>query len=302
VHQADSFYAAKDVFKAVQAGQARYGVVPFENSSFGPVKFTLDELADRQDVYEGLNICGEIYLEVHHFLLGRKDPSSGALSHEDARQKPLTSLSHIRRVYSHQQALGQTKLFRDAYLPASADVTTEAVSSTSRAAEMAAADETGTSAAVASEMAGEVNGLDVLARCIEDLQDNTTWFLVLRKGTDSGDDALPPGLVSAPQGQGYGTEDEATARKYKTLVSFTVPHLEAGALASVLACFQKVGLNLTNINRLPSLARPFQSLFFVEFEGSRLDDPEGRVNRVLEDLDRAAQSWRWWGSWVNQRP
>ncbi|KAK3896361.1 PDT domain-containing protein, partial [Staphylotrichum tortipilum] len=85
------------------------------------------------------------------------------------------------------------------------------------------------------------------------------------------------------------------------LVSFTVPHRRPGALADVLECFRGKGLNLTSISSVPSLDGPFQYLFFVEFEGSRFDDPEGRVAGVLEGLDKVAERWRWLGSWRNRR-
>jgi prephenate dehydratase len=88
--------------------------------------------------------------------------------------------------------------------------------------------------------------------------------------------------------------------RYKSLVSFTVPHRRAGALADVLDCFRGRGLNLTSISSVPSLDGPFHYLFFVEFEGSRFDDPEGRVGGVFEDLERVAERWRWLGSWRNR--
>jgi prephenate dehydratase len=220
-------------------------------------------------------------------------------------------------VYSHPQALGQSAGFLARHL---ARAETVEVSSTSRAAELAAADPAGRSAAVASEFAGRALGLDVLARCVEDREDNTTRFFVLRVG---GPAAAPPSPsshsppFSSPVGgvAGQGTRDgeeevERTeageadvygGRRYKSLVSFTVPHRRAGALADVLDCFRARGLNLTSISSVPSLDAPFQYLFFVEFEGSKLDDPEGRVGGVLADLGRVAERWRWLGSWRNRR-
>lgn len=87
----------------------------------------------------------------------------------------------------------------------------------------------------------------------------------------------------------------------KSLVSFTVPHRSPGALAGVLDVFRKYGLNLTSINSLPSLIQPFQYLFFVEFEGSRHHDPEGKVKSALDEVDEVAEGWRWLGSWESGR-
>jgi prephenate dehydratase len=300
-----------EVFDRVQSQHAPYGVVPFENSTHGTVTFTLDNLADRAGEYADLVVCDEVYLDVHHFLLGRFPPSSSTTTSATTNPQttstptptptsssekgvPLSPLTHIRRIYSHPQAFGQTTAFVRRYLPPG--VETVEVSSTSRAAELAAADTSGESAAIASEMAGKAMGLDVLARCVEDREDNTTRFFVLRRrgeggggggGTDEG--------VRGDDGDVYG------GGKYKSLVSFTVPHRQPGALADALACFGARGLNLTSISSVPSLVGPFQYLFFVEFEGSRFDDPEGRVSGVFGDLERVAERWRWLGSWRNQR-
>ncbi|KAK4041080.1 Prephenate dehydratase-domain-containing protein [Parachaetomium inaequale] len=295
----------KEVFDRVQSRQAPYGVVPFENSTHGTVTFTLDNLADRAAEYPDIAVCDEVYLDVHHFLLGRLPPQSpnqppqptSSSSEPPAKGVPLTSLAHIRHVYSHPQAFGQTGAFLRRYL---SHAETVEVSSTSRAAELAAADEEGASAAVASEMAGKGFGLDVLARCVEDREDNTTRFFVLRRRDGGGED-LPEREGDGDGDDGEGGDDVYGGSKYKSLVSFTVPHRRPGALADVLDCFRGRGLNLTSISSVPSLVGPFQYLFFVEFEGSRSCDPEGRVRGVFEDLERVAERWRWLGSWRNRR-
>lgn len=281
----------KDVFDAVAAGAADYGVVPFENSTHGVVTFTLGHLADRGGDYGELSVCGEVYIDVHHFLLGRA--RTGTDDHQPepvavAKGKPQHDLSHVRRVYSHPQAFGQTQAFVSRYLPAG--VETIDVSSTSKAAEMAGLDASGETAAISNESAAAAFGLDVLARCIEDRDDNTTRFFVLRRGRAGG------GAGEAEQGGERGG-----ARGHKSLVSFTVPHRAPGALADVLDVFRKVGLNLTSINSLPSLIQPFQYLFLVEFDGSRYHDPEGKVEAALSEVAKVAESSRWLGSWENRR-
>lgn len=318
----------KDVFDAVQGGSAEFGVVPFENSTHGVVNFTLDNLADRAQTYADLSVCGEVYLDVHHFLLGYKQEQQqqqqqapnallSAQQHlinaagtfgggqEEAaaaagtstptqnnpnplrpRAKPLGSLGHVQRVLSHPQAFGQTNAFLSTYLRG---VDCVDVSSTSKAAETASRDETGATAAIAGEIAAEMFGLDVLARCIEDRDDNTTRFFVLRRRKLGG---------SGEEHDGHG---EGAGKGHKSLVSFTVPHRSPGALAGVLDVFRKYGLNLTSINSLPSLIQPFQYLFFVEFDGSRHHDPEGKVKSALEEVDKVAEGWRWLGSWESAR-
>ena len=190
-------------------------------------------------------------------------------------------------------------------------------------------------------------GLDALARCIEDREDNTTRFFIMwRRPTSSFSDdgveqevLLPEGLPwttnrtgsvsgsgsgssastppsqsprpsSSVSGSNGGKDDDGTEKSdaykglYKSMVSFTVPHHTPGALADVLGCFKRRGLNLTSINSLPSLIAPFQYLFFVEFKGSRWDDPEGRVSGLVGDVEwveGVAERWRGLGSWLNRR-
>lgn len=306
----------------MQGGSAEFGVVPFENSTHGVVNFTLDGLADRAQTYADLGVCGEVYLDVHHFLLGYKQkPQQQQEQHEEQQQqhlnatgggtstptqtnpnprqpraKPLEPLGHVQRVLSHPQAFGQTNAFLSTYLRG---VDCVDVSSTSKAAETASRDETGATAAIAGEIAADMFGLDVLARCIEDRDDNTTRFFVLRRRrrrqSGSGGDG------EEEEQEEKEEEKEEGQRGHKSLVSFTVPHRSPGALAGVLDVFRKYGLNLTSINSLPSLIQPFQYLFFVEFEGSRHHDPEGRVKSALEEVDEVAEGWRWLGSWESAR-
>jgi prephenate dehydratase len=114
------------------------------------------------------------------------------------------------------------------------------------------------------------------------------------------------GAGGGAEGEKSGQEDGEKAQgtttgRYKSLVSFMVPHRTPGALASVLDVFRTYGLNLTNINSVPGLVRPFQHLFFVEFEGSREHDPEGKVKSALGEVGRVAESCRWLGSWESSQ-
>lgn len=301
----------EDVFAAVQNGNAAHGVVPFENSSNGSVIFTLDLFADLQGRYPDILVDGEIYLAVRHCLLGRalKDskleishnllkeqddspnisgsvtPTQSAPQPAKPKVKPLNDIKHITKLYSHPQAWGQCKLFLATYLK---QVERQDVSSTSRAAELVAQDETGTSAAISSKIAADLNGLDILAEGIEDNEGNSTRFFTLRRGR---------GLDS--QDTGHAVEADEMKR-YKTLVSFTVTHGEPGALADSLAVFKKYKLNLTSINTRPSGEEQWHYIFFVEFMGRKhADDQGGAVNEALEELAKVSRSCRWLGSWKN---
>ncbi|KAK2625970.1 hypothetical protein QTJ16_004232 [Diplocarpon rosae] len=275
-----------DVFDAVQSGESTLGVVPFENSTNGSVVYTLELLADRHSRYLDVTVCGEAYLTVSHCLVGRKcesmdspdasgtcTPTISTPSPLRPRVSPLHSVKHIKRLLSHPQAFGQCEAFLNFYLKGVERID---VSSTSKAAELAREDTTGGSAAIASMLAAEVHAIDILAKGIEDREDNTTRFLILRKGIDN---------------------KSGSAEQTKSLISFKIDHNTLGALASVLTCFQQYQINLTSINSRPTKVVPFQYIFFVEFEGSRLHDPSGMVNKTLEALEDFVQSWRWWGSW-----
>ncbi|KAH8600818.1 Prephenate dehydratase-domain-containing protein [Bisporella sp. PMI_857] len=281
-----------DVFEAVQSGKADRGVVPFENSTNGAVIPTLELLADRNSLYPDIFVCADAYLDVQHYLLGPKapqaskpsspgisrtaTPTSSIPSPVKPRSKPLTSIDHIKRIHTHPQAYGQCEVFLGAYLKG---IERREESSTSKSAEIVKKDATGESAAIASSLAAEVHGLDILAECIEDREDNTTRFLVLRKGK--------------PENQPRSEEHVPC----KSLISFTIDHSKPGALADVLECFRQHKLNLTSINSRPTTAVRFQYIFFVEFEGSRLRDWDGQVESALTSLGNFTQSWRWLGSW-----
>lgn len=152
-----------EVFRAVERGEAEFGVVPVENTTEGVVTATLDALVD-----SSLTLCAELRMRVSHDLMARGGTLEG-----------------VRRVASHPQALAQCRSWLERHLPGIERIE---VASTAAAARRAA-DEAGT-AAIASPVAAATWGLAVLASGIEDRRDNLTRFLVV--GTEappaSGDD------------------------------------------------------------------------------------------------------------------
>jgi chorismate mutase/prephenate dehydratase len=141
-----------EVFDAVERRQADYGVVPVENSTEGAVNVTLDRLIESEAL-----ICGEVYLEIGHYLLSR-----------------ASDLSEIKRVASHPQALAQCRGWLAQHLP---DVALDEAVSTAAAAELAAAEPT--AAAIASGLAARLYDVPILRERIEDNQHNATRFLVV---------------------------------------------------------------------------------------------------------------------------
>jgi chorismate mutase/prephenate dehydratase len=141
-----------DVFRAVEAGNADYGVVPVENSTEGAIGRTLDLLLSSP-----LQICGEVNLRIHQNLLSKAD-----------------SLGGLTRLYSHAQSLAQCHEWLNRNL---AGLQRVPVASNAEAARMAAEDSG--SCAIAGEAAAKLYGLNLLATSIEDDPNNTTRFLVL---------------------------------------------------------------------------------------------------------------------------
>ena len=192
------------------------------------------------------------------------------------------------------------------------------MSSTSRAAEVVAQEEEqgaadaaaaaadqgdgrrGKSAAIASQLAAEVYGLDVLREGIEDRGDNVTRFFILRR-----EDRSEQQSGSGGDHETNGTDTNTAAwEKYKSLIAFTIAHGAApGALAHALGIFRKRDFNLTSIDTRPSRVRPWHYIFFVECEqAEKVGDSADRtaVDRVMADLGDVAQSCRHLGRWRDE--
>ena len=154
-------------------------------------------------------------------------------------------VAQVKRVYSKRQVFGQCKRWIADNLAHGEPV---GVSSTSEAARRAS-EAPDDSAAIAHEGAAGLYGLKVLARAIEDWTHNMTRFLVITRED-----------VGRPTG------------KDKTSIMCWIKD-EVGALYGVLLPFKDSGINLTKIESFPSRRRPWEYLFFVDFEGHVRDDP-----------------------------
>ncbi len=156
---------------------------------------------------------------------------------------PGTKFSQIKHVRSHPQALTQCQryLVRHGLEPELAVDTAES------ARELAANPEVGV-AVIASELAAKLCGLEILDRNIEDFPFNYTRFFVL------------------------SLDDPPRAQRNKTSLVFTTPH-RPGALYECLAEFARRRISLTKLESRPRLNRPWQYIFYLDFEG-HCQDPE----------------------------
>jgi chorismate mutase/prephenate dehydratase len=239
--------AIGEVFAEVEKGNADYGVVPVENSTEGVVSHTLDLFLD-----SSLLICGEVVVEATLHLLGR---GSG--------------LGEIRQIYSHPHAIAAARKWLETH---SQHVPVVETSSTAAAAEIAAS-EPG-AAAIASELAANLYGLNVLQRRIEDLPNNMTRFLVI------GRKPSPPTAAD------------------KTSILFSIKD-RVGALYRMLKPFAEHQINLTKIESRPSKKQVWEYVFYVDLEGHASD---ARVQRALEALRDECIFLKVLGSYPKNRP
>jgi chorismate mutase/prephenate dehydratase len=209
----------RGIFEEVSKGHCDFGIVPIENSAGGGIRESLDAFVETD-----VMICAEANMAIHHNLMAN------------------CAMSEIRRIYSQPEVFAQCRNWLAATFK---DTDVVSVASSSKAAQMAMS-ELG-SAAIASTIAAEVYGLNVLCQNIEDVSNNVTRFLIISR-----QDALPSG------------ED-------KTVVLFSTAH-KTGALVDVLNVFREYGINLTNIGSRPNKKREWEYYFFVDFLGHRKDE------------------------------
>ena len=211
-----------DVFPIVENGDADYGMVPAENAVAGSIIRSYELLMERD-----LRIYAETILHVRHMLLA----PTGA------------TLEDLKRVRSHPQALAQCQR----YLSRHGLEPEPAFDTAGSARDLAANPEPGV-AAIASALAAELYGLEVLGSGIEDFPFNYTRFFVL------------------------ALDDPPRAQRNKTSLVFSTRH-QPGALYECLGEFATRGINLSKIESRPRLNPPWQYIFFLDFEG-HWQDPQ----------------------------
>ena len=147
-----------DAIESVRKGDAQLGMIAVENSTYGRVADVHSLLPE-----SGLHIVDEAFVRVHVNLL----------------VKPGARTGDITAAYGHPVILPQCgKFLRDN------DISPRAVSDNARAAREVAEGDDMTAAALASELAAGIYGLDIAARHIEDVDNNTTRFLVMARDSD----------------------------------------------------------------------------------------------------------------------
>jgi len=168
--------------------------------------------------------------------------------------RPGTTLAGVQRVLSHPQPFGQCAAWLRANLPAAA---LEATHSTADAARQVAEGAVG-AAAIGSRAAATRYGLALLAESIQDAEENTTRFVLL------------------------GGADEAPTGRDKTSIAFTLDRDRPGGLYEVMGEFAARGINLSRVESRPLKLALGHYVFFIDFEGHRLDQAGATALMHLE--------------------
>ena len=237
-----------EVFDAVSNGSVTLGVVPIENSIGGSIHRNYDLLVERE-----LSIVGEVQLPVVHNLLAL----------------PGVALQDVRRVLSHPQALAQCAKF----LRALEHVEAIATYDTAGSAKMVRDEQRRDTAAIASERAGTLFGLESLRAGIQDYDDNITRFLAISR-----------------QRVPLGTPD-------KTSVVFTLKSAP-GALFKALSVFALRDIDLSKLESRPVPGRPWEYLFYLDVAAAR---EYLQCARAMVHLAEFAPSLRTLGSYARWR-
>lgn len=233
-----------EIFREVESDSVDFGVVPVENSTEGVISHTLDMFMG-----SSLSISGEVELRIHHNILSIQAD---------------VDLRSVSKIYSHQQSLGQCRVWLDTNMPG---VERIAVSSNAEAAKMAVEDED--SVAIASITAAEIYHLNVIKQKIEDDTDNTTRFLVIGKKS------TPP------------------SGKDKTTLLVSALN-KPGALVSLLKPFADNQISMTKIESRPSRSGIWEYVFFIDIDGHREND---KVAKALEQLENVSAMMKVLGSY-----
>ena len=205
----------RDAMGAIEEGSADYAVLPIENSTAGIVNEIYDLLVE----YENY-IVGEQIIKIEHCLMGL----------------PGTDMTQIKTVYSHPQSLMQSAR----YLNAHDNWRQISMQNNAFAARKVSEDKDFSQAAIASEQAAKIYGLDILERGVNQSETNSTRFIIVTNQKIFLKDA---GKVS---------------------LCLEVAH-ESGSLYHMLSHIIYNNLNMTKIESRPIEGRNWEYRFFIDF-------------------------------------
>ena len=244
--ECDSFHVDtwKDAMEAISNGKADFAVLPIENSTAGIISENYDLLVE-YDNY----IVGEQIIHIRHALLGLEE----------------ASITDIRSVYSHPQALMQCNEF----LYDKSNWEKISMKNTALAAKKVKEDGDKTQAAIASALTADIYGLKILDQNISNSETNATRFIIV------------------------SNHKICQENSNKISICFEIAH-ESGSLYHMLSHFIYNHINMTNIQSRPIKNKNWEYRFFVDIEGTLQDTA---VINAIRGIEEEASSLRILGTY-----
>ena len=220
----DECLSFDELVDSLLSGKSAQAVMAIENSIAGPI-IPNYALIDKNN----LHIIGEHYLRIHQNLMALKGQS----------------IADIKEVYSHPMALLQCMDFLKQY-PHIKLVEDKDTAETARRIQE---NQLKGVAAIASKVAAEMYGLEILAPEIQTIKNNMTRFVIINKENS------------------FVPQDEINRASLK----FELDH-KRGSLAAVLNVMSDCKMNLTKIQSLPKIETPWKYSFFVDVTFEKYED------------------------------
>ena len=233
------------IFNAIEQGLCQYGILPIENSTAGSVKKVYDLM-----IHHNFSIVRTFRLKVDHNLLAN----------------PGASLSDIKEIYSHEQAINQCSNFLKKFPQANIIP----VENTAVAAEMVSKSGRTDVAALSSHACEELYGLQCLASNVQDEGNNRTRFICISKNLE-----IYPGSD-------------------KTSIMMILSH-KPGALYKVLARMYVLGINVIKLESRPIPDRDFEFMFYFDLETSIYSE---EFVQLMCELDDLCEEFKYLGSYT----
>lgn len=213
---------AKNTFESVwqHMSEGNIWVLPIENSYAGPIHANLFAFSRFE-----ASILGTYNLEINHCLLSLED-----------------DITKVKTAISHPQALDQSYHYLK-----ERSISPEQFYDTAGAAKHISENKILWQAAIASRLAAELYGLNILDEAIQDQTGNTTRFLVICPTKDV-------------------DKYNYASKKNKTSLIIEARHIPA-SLYKCLGAFATNGVNLTKIENIPNFGKPFEAKFWIDIEG-----------------------------------
>ncbi len=234
----------REAMCSIEEGRAVFAVLPIENSTAGIVSEIYDLLVEFENY-----IVGEQIIRIEHCLLG----------------VPGAKQEQIRTVYSHPQSLMQSAR----YLNAHENWRQISMQNNAFAARRVIEDGDMSQAAIASEQAAKIYGLDILERGVNQADNNSTRFIIVTN------------------------QKIFLKNASKVSLCLEVSH-ESGSLYRILSHFIYNNLNMCKIESRPIEERNWEYRFFIDFEGNLAD---GAGKNALRGLREEARSMKILGNY-----